>query len=153
LIIFDIIEIHTVLLKELKVKVLVKCFCLFPDDSGSVQLIMIYSAISSTLLVVTLLSFIAYYIHRKKVSKEKRTKNQSQTIHYRTNTRTCSVDNLFQESTLENQRVCHYCGHSPRPENLAENSVGPPSYRTYGKIVCIFSLNKSVQYLMKFCTR
>lgn len=31
--------------------------------------------------------------------------------------------------------MCHYCGHSPRPENLnihiAENSVGPPSYRTY----------------------
>lgn len=89
---------------------------------------MAYSVIATTLLVVVLLGFVAYYVHRKKGSKEK-----YRPVHSRSNIELDPAETLLNEIT-----TCRRCGQRPRPE--IQNSLlatrgtrqyAPPSYTSH----------------------
>ncbi|XP_053393196.1 uncharacterized protein LOC123564582 isoform X2 [Mercenaria mercenaria] len=112
------------------------------DNLASLHLIMSYSAVSTTLLVVVLLAFVAYYIHRKKLAKEK-SRRYDYPVGYRTGLnkgRNYDPDEgqLLQEITLDNREICSQCGQRPRPE-LRETENAPPSYATCDQGRLLFS--------------
>lgn len=94
------------------------------DGLASLHLILSYNAVSITLLVVVLLSALAYYIHRKRESKEKEK---------RTGKDEASCDQ--NERLIPENDTCPTCGQRPRPETQcvqmsyrADHHSAPPSY-------------------------
>lgn len=96
---------------------------------------MAYSVIATTILVVVLLCFVAYYVHRKKGAKEKY--------------RPVSSRSDVELTVLNENTTCRVCGQRPRPEIQNPLSIGtqmhaPPSYTSNyaGTLVIMYSFTK-----------